>query len=74
MEIAVRNERTKLTATYINGVAIAIFAVGGFAPVISTVNSGHGPNGNLALVCSICILASVALHLLARKILKGLKP
>lgn len=24
MEIAVRNERTKLTATYINGVAIAI--------------------------------------------------
>jgi hypothetical protein len=31
----VGNERTKLTATYVNGVAIAIFAIGGFAPLIS---------------------------------------
>lgn len=74
METAVRNERTKLTATYINGIAIAVFAVGGFAPAITTFNSGHGPSATLEIMCSICFFASAALHLLARKILKGLKP
>lgn len=31
----VGNERTKLTATYLNRVAIAIFAIGAFAPLVS---------------------------------------
>ena len=30
----IHNERTQLTATYLNGIAIAIFAVGGFAQAI----------------------------------------
>lgn len=32
----IHNERAKLTATYINGIAIAIFAVGSFAPALNT--------------------------------------
>jgi hypothetical protein len=36
----VRNERTKLTATYLNGLAIAILAVGALAPVIMRFDFG----------------------------------
>lgn len=32
----VANERIKFSATYANGLAVAIFAVGGFAPFVST--------------------------------------
>jgi hypothetical protein len=39
----VHNERTKLTATYINGLAIAVFAVGGLAPILSNLYAG-APN------------------------------
>jgi hypothetical protein len=39
----VQNEQVKLTATYLNGLAIAIFAVGGLAPVVGVV-SGDGAN------------------------------
>ena len=35
--ILVANEQTKLSATYLNGLAIAIFAVGGLAPVVALV-------------------------------------
>jgi hypothetical protein len=34
-ERAIHNERVKLGATWLNGLSIAVFAVGGFAPVIS---------------------------------------
>jgi hypothetical protein len=42
----VDNERAKLSATYFNGLAIAVMAIGGFAPLVSfpsremTVRSG----------------------------------
>ena len=31
----IRNERIRLFATYLNGIAIAVFAVGGLAPLFS---------------------------------------
>jgi hypothetical protein len=34
-ERTIHNERVKLGATWLNGLSIAVFAVGGFAPVIS---------------------------------------
>lgn len=70
----VHNERTKLTATYINGVAIAVFAVGSFAPAIASLNNTSSllSVGNLVVV--ICLGASGALHFLARRTLKGLSP
>lgn len=55
----IHNERTKLTATYFNGAAISIFAIGGFAPVAAGFGSG------LQTV-------TIILHLLARRVLKGL--
>ena len=73
----VENERRKLSATYLNGLAVAIFAVGGFAPFISTVlASGAGAqNPFLVLaVMAVCWLMSGAIHSAARASLKGLRP
>jgi hypothetical protein len=49
-----REERIKLTATYLNGLAIAVMAVGGFAPLVS-----GAPN---AATVAVCLVISIALH------------
>lgn len=66
----IHNERAKLTATYINGIAIAIFAVGSFAPALNT--SPDRSVLTLALQIGICLAASLILHLIARRFLKRL--
>jgi hypothetical protein len=69
----VRNERTKLTATYLNGVAVAMLAIGTLAPLISSFSTAEGvPTVATAVICSVCVFASGVLHLLARRLLKGL--
>ena len=72
----VHNEQTKLTATYLNGVAIALFAVGGLAPIVAALSLSMPPAPlPVALVLSlVCNGASVILHSLARRALNGLKP
>ena len=73
----VANERRKLSATYLNGVAVAVFAVGGFAPFISTVlATGSGPQSPFLVlgVMAICWMVSGAIHSAARASLKGLRP
>ena len=72
----IHNERTKLTATYLNGVAIALFAVGSLAPIFSYAFSPSSaqPLWLVASAAAICLGASVALHWAARRILKGLVP
>jgi len=69
----VHNERTKLTATYINGVAIAVFAVGSFAPAIASLNGVGSLLSAGNLIVLICLGASAALHFLARRTLKALR-
>lgn len=70
----IENERTKLTASYLNGLAIAIFAVGGLAPFFSYlyVPNGAKPTWLIALLGSVCIVISGALHLIARSRLGAL--
>lgn len=70
----IENERTRLTAAYLNGLAIAIFAVGGFAPIVSYAYASKDgqPLWVIVVVTLICVLGSVALHLLARHRLGGL--
>lgn len=73
----VANERRKLSATYLNGVAVAVFAVGGFAPFISTVlASGSGAQSPFLVlgVMAVCWMVSGAIHSAARASLKGLQP
>lgn len=69
----VHNERTKLTATFLNGIAIAIFAVGAFAPAISSFSVSYGPSAEVRTTALICIVVASALHLLARAVLRGLR-
>ncbi|WP_110750467.1 amino acid transporter [Phyllobacterium leguminum] len=72
---AVGNERTKLTANYANGAAIAIFAVGFFAPTVSSLNRGwNGHNDSSIFIGVVCFFVSLGLHIVGRRILKGLKP
>lgn len=68
-------ERTKLTATYLNGLAIAIFAVGALAPVFSNFygNASNMGLGSLAIGTVICLIISLALHFVARRFLRRLE-
>jgi hypothetical protein len=69
----VRNERTKITATYLNGLAVAIFAIGSLAPIVSAANAQASIGWQLAISATICAFASIVLHLFSRRILKGLQ-
>jgi hypothetical protein len=71
---AVHNEKTKLTANFLNGVGIAVFAVGGFSPLIASVYGSTAPTFLLVPASVICILFALAIHLLARQVLKRMLP
>lgn len=68
----VRNERRKLTASYSNGIAIALFAIGALSQIIGIVQDGERPLGS-AMVALICTLASLCLHWIASSYLGGLE-
>ncbi|HVW91515.1 MAG TPA: amino acid transporter [Devosia sp.] len=69
----IENERVKLSATYLNSLAAAFFAAGVLAPVIGLFSaSSVWQPLQLAAVVASCILLSVALHLAARLVLRGL--
>lgn len=72
----VGNEQTKLTAAYLNGLAIAVTAIGGLAPLFSRVYAGPGaaslPLVAMLAVSAICLTVSALLHLSARHLLRRL--
>jgi hypothetical protein len=75
MSKLVNNEQRKLTATYLNGLGIAIFAVGMVAPFVATGLHPPSDRGHSLLVVVLglsSMLTSGASHMLARSILKGL--
>lgn len=69
----IHNERIKLLATYLNGIGIAIFAVGGLAPIISSLYGQSAPSLILILVSLICFFVSAVLHYVASTVLKRMK-
>lgn len=73
MNKLVRNERRKLTATYLNGLAIAVFAVGGLAPVAGLIQGTVGSVAGPATLVIICLLLSGVLHWVALLMLKGME-
>jgi hypothetical protein len=76
MNKTVRNERRKLTASWLNAIATALVAAGVFAPVASQIY-GFGSNRadqTLVLVSSaVCVAMSLVLHLSGRQLLGGLE-
>ena len=69
----IHNERIKLLATFLNGIAIAIFAVGGLAPVFSTLYGTGTLDPFVTLNGAICLLAACLLHYLGSSVLKRIK-
>ena len=71
----VRNEQVKLSATYLNGLAIAVAAVGGIAPLLSyALGSVAAPRLWIVASVAICLFVSTVLHYYARRILRNLIP
>ena len=73
----INNERAKLTATYLNGLAVAVFAVGGLAPIFSTLYGSTPlsvPLSVLTWSSMLCWMASGVLRLTARRRLTDLEP
>lgn len=72
----IANERAKLTATYVNGVAIAVLAVGGLAPLFSQRGAGATVPDRpwqTPVVSLLCICVSAALHWAGRGFLRELR-
>lgn len=68
----VRNEQRKLTAAYVNGVALALVGVGVFAQVVAFAQAL-----SLTLAAAVvmvgCSVISLILHWAARNVLGGLE-
>jgi hypothetical protein len=72
----IQNERTKLTASALNTAATSSFIVGVLAPVAAAFYSFGTvriPVLTIALGVCVWLMTAVALHLGARRVLKGLK-
>lgn len=69
----IKNEQVKLSATYANGLALAIFVVGALTPIVNQLEADKSI-GNPVVIVVVCIVVSGALHLLARQLLRGLQP
>lgn len=72
MNKLVLNERAKLSATYLNGIGIALFAVGSLAPIVSVINGSTQQVWPVVVLVLCCAVLSVVLHLGARWTLRGL--
>ena len=70
----VANERIKFTGTYANGLAVAIFAVGGFAPFISTALSDRPYFTPVIIAMVVCWIMSGVIHWVVRHALRNLRP
>jgi len=73
----IRNERTKITATWINTLAAATVATGVIAPIAAVVfglpMSGTISRPAFAIATLVWLLLGIALHLWARRILGRLQ-
>ncbi|WP_188822326.1 amino acid transporter [Brucella endophytica] len=69
----IHNERIKLLATYLNGIGIALFAVGGLAPLFSALYSNSGPTLFLIFMSMNCVIVSAGLHYMASIALRRMR-
>ncbi|BBK32997.1 hypothetical protein EDC65_4391 [Stella humosa] len=72
----IQNEQAKLTGTFLNGTAIAALVAGTIAPFASLLYGVNPPVASpVGVVASAgtLILVGVALHILARSLLRKLK-
>jgi len=72
---SIHNERTKLSATYMNGVAIAAIAVGGLSPIAQNhfETMSDLELGVFFVKLSLCLFASFGPHLGASYLLRRIQ-
>lgn len=72
----VHNERTRLTATWFNGMAVAFIAAGLFAPLAALaygITEWRIEAGYVLGLIVICMGVGLLLHLVGRLVLGGLR-
>jgi len=73
----IENERSKLTATFVNGLSITSMAAGFFTPWVAATlgihNGRHHGYFWLTLATLTWLVIAFALHWLARRLLGGLR-
>ena len=72
----VHNERTKLTATWLNTLAAALVATGVFAPAAALLYGLSQPAIGAALMMALaagCLIFGLALHVAGRMMLRSLR-
>lgn len=71
----VANERAKISATYANGLAVALMAVGTLSPAVASQPLPTDPKALYlqAAIGFVCLIGSGVLHLQARRILGDLR-
>lgn len=71
----VGNERTKLTATFLNGVSIAMVAAGAVAPLVAFTYGvqGTAAGPTTALIGLAWLASGFVLHFVARWLLRGMR-
>jgi VIT1/CCC1 family predicted Fe2+/Mn2+ transporter len=72
VERHIHNERVKLASAWLNGLSVAMFAVGGLAPVVAAFSGDRVLTWIVVLVAGVCFLGSCALHYTAVRNLKEL--
>jgi hypothetical protein len=75
MSTLVFNEETKLFANALDRLSTACFSVGVLAPVAGAFfnPTGAGPAG-FGWCCVAYLIAGAIIHMLARRVLRGLRP
>jgi hypothetical protein len=75
MNKAARNERAKLTATWLNGVSIAAVAVGGIGPTVAVIIGTVAPLviRDVLLAGIAWLLLALSLHMAGRMILRRIE-
>jgi hypothetical protein len=77
IDVNVQNERTRLTATWVNNVAAATVAAGTISPLAALAYGFMGAHRAAWIVAALSgawILAGAGLHAIARAILGSLRP
>jgi hypothetical protein len=73
----VQNERTKLTATWLNTLPTALVAAGAFAPLAALlygIAELKGERASALALAAGCLALGTGLHLLGRALLGRLRP
>jgi hypothetical protein len=72
----IADEQIKLTASFLNGIAVALVVAGAVAPLAALTYGlpGAARGGFVALFGGAWILAGAMLHLVARRVLRRLTP